>query len=63
MIQIEDILKEKYPDLSLYQIMDLKKRLVRFYTCCAKIALQDIQNLPSEIPENSSNLALKKAYF
>ena len=55
MTKIEDILKEKYPNLSIFQIMDLKKRLVRFYTCCAKIALRDIQNPASKIPENSSN--------
>ena len=54
-MRIEDILQEKYPNLPLLQIEDLKIRLVRFYTCCAKITLNHIQERPYPIPENSSD--------
>lgn len=55
MTTIEEVLKEYYPTLSGYEISELKHRLISFYTCCAKIVIDDLKNRYATIPENSSN--------
>ena len=55
MSEIEEVLKERYPDLTNCEIWELKNTLIEFYACCSKVALKSLQNRSTSIPVNSSS--------